>query len=112
MKTAKDVIETRRESINAIVGENKDHGWGQADSMAVIGDLLAEFGGAFARHNPPLADDDPASRNEAELRDAVLGCIDKLVNPSACRQWLASESVGVLNKAEKGQRGRSQFAEF
>jgi len=110
MKTAKDVIETRRESINAVVGGNKDHGWGQADSMAVIGDLLAEFGGAFARHNPPLAADDPAAKNEAELRDAVLGCIEKLVNPSACRQWLAS--VGVLNKPEKGQRGRSQFAEF
>jgi hypothetical protein len=104
MKTKQDVIETRRESIKAQINGNRQHGWGQNDSLAVISDILAEHGGSFAKDAPM-----PES---AEIREAVIGCLGKLVNPSACRQWLESGEVNLLDKVEGGKRQAKEFAEF
>ena len=97
MKTKQDVIETMKSSIDAVIGDDKNHGWGQNDSMAVVGDLLAEF----------------APEMDNEVRQAVLAGINQVVNPSACRQWLESEKVGKLNKQESGRsKSTKLFAQF
>ena len=103
MKTKADVIETMKSSIASQIAGNRQHGWGQADSMAVISDLLAEFGGEFASKEPEAQ----------EVRNAVLAGINQMVNPSAARQWLESSKVNLLDKAE-GRKGASAklFAEF
>ena len=101
MKTKQDVIETMKASIDAQINDDKNHGWGQTDSMAVIGDLLAEYGGDFA------------IVENKEIREAVLAGINQVVNPSACRQWLESEKVGKLNKQESGRsKSTKLFAQF
>ena len=101
MKTKQDVIETMKSSIDAQINDDKNHGWGQTDSMAVIGDLLAEFGGDFA------------IVENKEIRESVLAGINQVVNPSACRQWLESDKVGKLNKQESGRSKSSKlFAQF
>ena len=99
MKTKADVIETMKSSIAAQIAGNRQHGWGQVDSMAVIGDLLAEFAPEFAEN--------------ADVRNAMLAGINQMVNPSAARQWLESSKVNLLDKAE-GRKGASAklFAEF
>ena len=83
--------------IDAVIGNDKNHGWGQSDSMAVVGDLLGEF----------------APEMSNEVRQAVLAGINQVVNPSACRQWLESEKVGKLTKQESGRSKSSKlFAAF
>ena len=100
MKTKADVIETMKSSIASQIAGNRQHGWGQSDSMAVIGDLIAEF--------VP----DMAEKNQ-DVYQAVLAGINQMVNPSAARQWLESSKVNLLDKAE-GRKGASAklFAEF
>jgi hypothetical protein len=105
MKTKQDVIETRRESIIAVIGGNKDHGWGLQDSKAVISDLFCEYAPYFVKGTPEYAE-----LNAAEIREAVMSAIEKPINPSACRQWL--EANDQLNKVEGGKRGNKLFAEF
>lgn len=99
-KTAKDVIETFAASVDAQINGNKEHGWGQDDSTAVIMDLVAEFSGEIAAKN----------------NDVLQQCqkaIERVVNPSACRQWLESDKVAKLNKATSKKRQQNEwFAPF
>jgi len=108
MKNKADVIETMKASIDAVINGDRKHGWGQADSMAVIGDLVAEFAPSFAKGTPEHGD---AAANE--VRNAVLAGINQMVNPSAARQWLESSKVDKLAKSE-GRKAASNklFAEF
>ena len=92
MKTKQDVIETMKASIDAQIDGNKNHGWGQGDSMNVISDILEEFGREFT------------PEGNKDICQAVLAGINQIVNPSACRQWLESEKVGKLTKQETGSR--------
>lgn len=99
-KTKADVVETMKSSIDSQIDGNRQHGWGQKDSMAVIGDMLAEFSGEIAAKNN-------------EVHQAVLAGINQLVNPSACRQWLESEKVDKLDKSEgRAAKATKLFAEF
>ena len=101
MKTKADVIETMKSSINAQINGKRDHGWGQADSVAVIEDLLAEFAGDFN------------NADNMEVHDAVMAGINQVVNPSACRQWLESKNVNLLDKQDsKATKSNKLFATF
>ena len=102
MKTKQDVVETMKESIAAQIDGNRQHGWGQTDSMEVINDLLSEFAPTWA---------EPQSEDRKAVIEAVLAGINQLVNPSACRQWL--ESKDQLAKSE-GRKSKSNklFADF
>ena len=115
------VSETFKAGIRSIINGNKAHGWGQADSMAVIEDLLAEWADAFVRLPvlPPDATKEAVEArkvemaDQAEVRDAVLAGINQVVNPSAFRQWLESPKVGFLTaKESKGARTGRLVADF
>lgn len=103
MKTTKEVGETFKSSITTQINSNRKHGWGQKDSMAVIEDMLAEFGGCFAS----------AEENDIALAKAVMERINKLVNPSACRQWLESKEINLLDKSlGRDGKAKATFDEF
>ena len=101
MKTKQDVVETMKSSIATQIGGDRQHGWRQADSMAVIEDILAE-----------VADDFNSTESGGqELREAVLTGINQLVNPSACRQWLESKDQLAKSEGRKSKNAKL-FAEF
>ena len=79
-------------AVKAQVGQNREHGWGQADSMAAITAILAEEIGAAP---------------DAMLLEAI----DHVVNPSAFRQKLESvkrsDGQTILQKHEGKKRDRT-----
>jgi NTP pyrophosphatase (non-canonical NTP hydrolase) len=80
----KALNEVFAQAVKNQIGGNKDHGWGQKDSMGVIDELLAEC-------SEQIAKDKGAS-------EELLSLIGQVVNPSAFRQTL--ERAKVLNKGE------------
>jgi hypothetical protein len=81
------------EAIKGAIGGNRQHGWGQADSMDVIDAVVAED-----------AADAPAGKYS--ISDEARPFIERVINPSACRQWLESKEVNLLDKAKEPARGR------
>lgn len=82
-------------TVKAQVGQNREHGWGQADSMVAIKAILAEEIGS-----------DPDAM--------LLEAIDHVVNPSAFRQKLESvkrsDGETILQKHEGKKRDRTLAA--
>lgn len=82
-------------AVKAQVGMNREHGWGQADSMAAITEILTEEIG-----------DKPDAM--------LLAAIDHVVNPSAFRQKLESvkrsDGQTILQKHEGKKRDRTLAA--
>ena len=80
-------------AVKAQVGQNREHGWGQADSMAAITEILSV---------------------EIEPDAMLLEAIDHVVNPSAFRQKLEgvkrSDGQTILQKHEGKKRDRTLAA--
>ena len=103
MKTVQMVGETFKASILNQIGGNRQHGWGQKDSLAVVEDMMAEFGASFAS----------AEENDIAIVKAVMARIERVINPSACRQWLESEKMNLLDKSQgRGAAAKAGFDEF
>lgn len=83
--------EAWQSAVKAQINGDKQHGWGQQDSIAVIQAVLCNETGSSAEDLKPL-----------------MALIEPLVNPSAFRQKL--ESQGVLAKSEKKQREKNAIA--
>ena len=97
-----------KSSINAQINGERNHGWGQADSVAVIGDIVAEFAPYFTKGTP-----EHDEQSATEVRNAVMAGINQLVNPSATRQWLESKNVNLLDKQDsKATKSNKLFATF
>lgn len=76
--------ETFQAAVAARIKGNKEHGWGNEDSLAVILALIADNAGCEIK--------------ELEDDKAFSGAIRSVINPSAFRQKL--ESKGALNKSK------------
>lgn len=72
------------EAVKSQIGGNKDHGWGNADSTAVIETLIME------------AHEEIAAQKAAPIE--LVNIIASFVNPSAVRQKL--EAAKMLNVSE------------
>ena len=82
------------DAIKAQIGGNRQHGWGQDDSFSVIDAVVAE-------------DATDAEKGKYSISDEARPLIERVINPSACRQWLESKEVNLLDKAKEPSRGRS-----
>jgi hypothetical protein len=89
--------------VNAQIGGDKQHGWGNKDSMAVIESIVAE--------DAALNDGDV---KQFTLSDEAMRIIALVVNPSAFRQQLESKDDGRLTKVEAKRTGslKNLSAEF
>lgn len=92
-------------AIKRICADGRQHGWGQADSLAVIGAMLPVMPAK------PKAPGEPGEMGAyaAEL-DGFMAVAERVINPSACRQWLESEAVGLLKPEPKTSKTRSKAA--
>lgn len=87
-------IEVASRAVKAQINGNKDHGWGQDDSLAVIKALWEDNCGK-------------------PMDEGYAKAVARFINPSACRQWLESDKVALLNKSgTKKARTDGWFAEF
>ena len=101
MKTKADVAETMKESVIAQIGGNRLHGWGSADSTAVIMDLIAEFAPDVTEKN-------------IEVIQALEQGVKQVVNPSAFRQSLepSKGKKGLLDEGTGRARKSDRLADF
>ena len=86
------IKEAFQKAVKERIGNDKDHGWGQADSMHVIETLI-------------VAECGVEKEDIVELLDAI----NHVVNPSAFRQKL--ENAGILNKGSKVEKKASKLLE-
>jgi hypothetical protein len=86
------IKEAFQKAVKDRVGNDKDHGWGQADSLHVIETLIIEECGV-------------TKEDIVDLMDAI----SNVVNPSAFRQKL--ESANILNKGSKTEKKASKLLE-
>lgn len=95
-KTHKQLVkETAAAAVKAQIGGNREHGWGLADSSAVIDQIVAEHHEAVAKNKGLTAE--------------MLAAIEEVINPSAFRLKLESDSVNMLNKGESRKAKRESF---
>jgi len=89
--------------VDSQIAGDKSHGWGNADSMAVIESIVAE--------DAALSDGDV---KQFTLSEEAMKLIAIVVNPSAFRQQLESKDDGRLTKVEGKRAGslKSLKAEF
>lgn len=81
-----------QEAVLAQINGNKEHGWGQADSLAVIKAIVKDATGK-------------------ELAGEAEAQVKSLINPSQFRQIL--EDQKVLNESPKGsKRVKAAFTQF
>ena len=100
-KTKADVAETMKASVLAQIDGNRQHGWGSADSTAVIMDLIAEFAPEVAASN-------------VEVISAIEIGVKQVVNPSAFRQSLepSKGKKGLLDESKGRVRSAERLADF
>ena len=97
MRNLNEVVGTE---IKRIINGNKDHGWGQADSLVVIEEIVCAD-----VENHIEAKKDPT---KYVFTDEAKSLVNDFVNPSAARQKL--ESAGLLNKNTKSERKKALWA--
>lgn len=84
-KTHKQLVrEVFNDAVKAQIGGNKEHGWGIADSSAVIDQIIANF------HEKVM-------ENKGATGE-MMQAIEEVINPSQFRQKL--ESAKILTKGE------------
>ena len=86
------LVEAFHAAIKGQIQGDTKHGWGQADSLAVIEAVVAEDATQEAKKPG-------ASLEKYTPSEAAMKLIAEVVNPSAFRQKL--ETKGILNKSHE-----------
>ena len=81
-------------AVDGQIAGDKQHGWGNKDSLAVIESIVAE--------DAALSDGDV---KQFTLSDEALQFIGVVINPSAFRQQLEGKDDGRLTKVEAKRVG-------
>lgn len=100
------IVAAFRDAVKAQIGDDRNHGWGNEDSLAVIdavvaadAEVAAEAGGTLEKYT---------------LSDDAQFFVRKVVNPSAFRQVLETEKKPngetILAKSEKKAIERKAFS--
>lgn len=101
----KAIKEVAQEMVKAQIADDKNHGWGVEDSLAVIEAIVSQDAENKAEEKPDLA------LAKYTVGEDAMKWIKKMVNPSAFRQEL--EKAKMLNASE-GRKARVEklFATF
>lgn len=104
------ILEAFQEAVKSQIGDNRNHGWGAKDSMAVIDAVVA----ADASEEIEKLVKEGKQPGAYSLSAEATEFIEQVINPSAFRQKLESakrpDGQTVLAKSEKNEREKRTLA--